>query len=76
MEMKKAQLGLPHLEQIIEDIDRFNLEIWEPELALEGLTTAWQAFGSQSDTDYKARAAALLERMARVNPAAALRVAK
>ncbi len=76
MEMKKTKLCLPHLEQIIEDIDRFSLEIWEPELALEGLTTAWQAFGSQTDTEYKSRATTLLERIAKVDPVAALRVAQ
>lgn len=76
LEMKKAKLSLPHLEQVIEDIDRFGLEIWEPELALEGLTTAWQAFDSQGDNEYKERSAALLGRMAKVDPVAALRVAK
>ena len=74
--MKKTQLALPHLEQVIADIDAFRLEVWEPELALEGLTTAWQAFSSQSDNEQNARAAQLLERMAKVDPVAALRAAK
>ena len=76
IEMKKAKLSLPHLEQVIEDIDRFGLEIWEPELALEGLTAAWQAFSLQTDAESNARSAALLERVAKVDPVAALRAAK
>lgn len=76
LEMKKGKLCLPHLEQVIADIDRFGLEQWEPDLALEGLTTAWQAFSSQTDAEFKTRAAEMLERMAKVDPVAALRVAK
>lgn len=76
METKKAHLALPHLDQVLADIDRYRLEDWEPHLALEGLTTAWQAYGAQGDNDLKARAAHLLDRIARLDAAAAVRLSR
>jgi type VI secretion system protein VasJ len=72
--VKKAALALPHLEQILSDIDAFNLEVWDPALALEGLTAAWKGFGSQTVNEHKARAALLLNRIARLDPAQALQM--
>lgn len=73
LESKKAQQALPHLEQMLDDIDRFGLELWEPTLAVEAMTAAWQGFSTQTANEYKARAAQVLNRMARVDPSAALR---
>ncbi len=76
MEMKKINLALPHLDQVLADIDAYRLEVWEPDLALEGLTAAWQAYGAQGDKDPKARAAELLDRIARLDAAAAVRLSR
>lgn len=73
IESKKAQLALPHLEQVLDDIDAFGLERWDPAQALEGLTAAWQGFSAQGG-EHKTRAADLLHRIAKVDPAAALRL--
>lgn len=75
MDGKKSQLALPHLDQLVADIDTFQLEAWDPELAVEGLTAAWRGFSAQSGNEHKSRAGALLHRIARVDPAAALRLA-
>ncbi|MFZ1985143.1 MAG: type VI secretion system protein TssA [Desulfatitalea sp.] len=74
LESKKAQMALPHLEQILADIDAFDLERWDPALALEGLTAAWQGFSAQSAGEHKSRAMDLLHRLAKVDPTAALRL--
>jgi type VI secretion system protein VasJ len=73
LETKKASKALPHLEQILNDIDRFDLAQWDPQLAVEGLTLAWQGFSAQTAGDYKARAGQVLHRMATLDPTAALR---
>ena len=72
--VKKTALALPHLEQILADIDQFNLEAWDPDLALEGLTAAWKGFDSQTLKEHKARAAELLNRIAKIDPAQALQL--
>ena len=74
--VKKTQLALPHLEQILSDIDAFRLEQWDPQLALEGLVAALQAFSLQTTNDYKARSADLLARIAALDPVEALRLSK
>ncbi len=74
--VKKSQLALPHLEQILSDIDEFNLEVWDPSLAMEGLSTAWKGFSALSANDHKAQAVTLLHRMAKIDPAEALRLSK
>jgi type VI secretion system protein VasJ len=76
LESKKSQLALPHLEQILADIDRFELDTWDPALAVEGMTLAWQGFSAQAANEHKARAAEVLHRMAKVDPTAALRAAQ
>lgn len=74
LDAKKSQLALPHLEQIVADIDIFQLEVWDPELAVEGLTAAWLGFGAQTANEHKVRAGELLHRIATVDPTAALRL--
>lgn len=74
LDEKKPHLAVPHLEQIVADIDTFQLETWAPELAVEGLSAAWQGFGAQPASDHKTWADNLLRRIARLDPAAALRL--
>ncbi len=73
---KKAFLAVPHLEQILEDIENYKLEQWDPELALKGLKIAFIGFDSQSDEELKSKAKEMLNRIAKINPAEALRFKK
>lgn len=73
LENKKAPAALPHVDRVLCDMDRFQLEHWEPGLAVEALTVAWQSFNAQGDSEHKVRAGEMLHRMAAVDPAAALR---
>jgi type VI secretion system protein VasJ len=74
MGAKKHPAALPHLEQLLLDIEEFRLEAWDPGLALESLIAVWQGFGAQSAAEYKTRAPGLLQRIARIDPIAALRL--
>ncbi|MBW2109155.1 MAG: type VI secretion system domain-containing protein, partial [Deltaproteobacteria bacterium] len=74
--VKKPQLALPHLESILEDIDRHGLEEWDPELALKGLKIAWTGLNVRGDETGKEQATVILKRIAKLSPAEALRLAK
>lgn len=72
---KKIPAALPHLEQVVADIDTYRLEQWDPALALEGLSLAWKGYSADSARDHQERAVQLLHRIARLDPAQALRLA-
>ena len=74
LDAKKHSAALPHLEQLLQEIDDFRLEAWDPGLALEGLIAVWQGFDAQSAAEYKSRALGILQRIARIDPVAALRL--
>jgi type VI secretion system protein VasJ len=72
--VKKLQAVQPHLDQILQDIEEFGLERWDPALAKEGLVVAFQGFGAPSSNEQKSRCAEILQRIARIDPAEALRL--
>lgn len=72
----RAKLALPHLEQVLADIEAFGLEEYDPPLALRGLKLAWLGFDSQAEPRCKEAAAATLHRIARIDPAEMVRLAK
>ncbi|MBT8341754.1 MAG: type VI secretion system-associated protein TagF, partial [Desulfatitalea sp.] len=76
LEVKKPQLALPHVAHVLSQIDTFQLERWDPELALTGLVTAWRGFNALSAPEEKAKAESVLHRIAALDPAAAMQVAK
>jgi type VI secretion system protein VasJ len=71
---KKAKMAVPHLEQILLDIEEFKLEEWDPNLALNGLKTILTGFNSHAD--YKDRSGDVLSRIARIDAVAALNLGK
>jgi type VI secretion system protein VasJ len=73
---KKTQLALPHLETVIQDIDTYKLEEWDPNLALKGLKMVWRGLRTQTDDDGKAQATRVLNRIAKLDPAEALLMGK
>jgi type VI secretion system protein VasJ len=72
LSVKKAKAALPHAQQVLQEIDDFKLEAWDPDLALEALTFTWQAFNAQSADEFKTATARLVQRIAGIDPAAAL----
>jgi len=73
---KQSKLVLPFLEQIIKDIDFFNLEEYDPKLALKGLKLAWGGFQSQADQLSKEKANEILYRIAKMDWVEAIRIRK
>lgn len=73
---KKLQLALPLLESVLQDIDTYKLEEWDPNLALKGLKMVWQGLSARSDESVKAQVTDVLNRIAKLDPAEALILAK
>ena len=73
---KKPQLALPHLESVLQDIETYGLEEWDPDLALQGFKMVWVGFSTRSDENGKAQTTDVLNRIARLDPAEALRLGK
>jgi len=73
---KRARVALPHLHQILEDIETYRLEEWDPELSLKGLRIVWKGFNAQKDTGSKARVLEVLDRIAKLNPSEAMSIEK
>lgn len=76
MSAKQTSLAAPHFEQVLRDIELYRLEEWDPDLALEGFKLIWAGFDSQTDKAFKSKAAEILNRIARLDPAEALRLEK
>ena len=72
MAAKRAPAAMPQLELIIESIDRFQLETWDPELALKALKIVWQGYKAQKSQDNQKKATVVLNRINRLNPVEAL----
>jgi len=75
LSVKKPQLALPHLESVLQDIEIYKLEEWDPRLAMQGLKMVWQGFNSVAEEAVKAQAKSVLNRIARLDPAEALNLA-
>lgn len=72
----KKSLALPHLELMIDDVDQFRLEAWEPKLALNALLTVWSGYASFTENQFKNKAAEVLMRIAKIDPVEAIRIGK
>jgi type VI secretion system protein VasJ len=72
----KKSLALPHLELMIDDVDQFRLEAWEPKLALNALLTVWAGYASFTENQFKNKAAEVLMRIAKIDPVEAIRIGK
>ena len=76
LKVKKIPLALPHLDSILEAIDDYRLEEWDPELALQGLTAAWKGYSTLNLNEHKEKSALLINRIACLNPVEAIRMQK
>lgn len=64
---KKPRLALPHLEQILRDIDKYWLDEFDPALAMRGYKLAWLAFDHQTEQRFKDRAVDVLHQIGRLD---------
>jgi type VI secretion system protein VasJ len=73
---RQGKLALPHLEQVLRDIDTYRLEEYEPALTLRGLKLALSGLESQTEPSFKVKTADVLYRIARLDMAEAIRLGK
>jgi len=59
---------------VLEHVKEFHLEQWEPDLALNGFKTAYEALMAEGSDEAAALAKKTLQRIGRINPAAALKI--
>ncbi len=72
VETSEARHALPHIEEILKEIDHFRLEEFDPELALKGLKAAWAAFRANEGLVPEERLVEIQGRIARVDVSAAM----
>jgi len=72
VETPEARHALPHIEEILKEIDLFRLEEYDPELALKGLKVAWVGFRVNAGLVPEERVAEIQGRIARVDVSAAM----
>lgn len=72
----EGQIGLAHVHSagLLQHIENFGLEKWEPELALSGLLAAYEALVAEGGQDSAEKATDVLKRIGRLCPAAALKI--
>jgi type VI secretion system protein VasJ len=73
---KMVNMALPHLEVILEIIENYKLEDWDPELALKGFKMVWQGYSAHSDKAVKQQSEQILSRIGKIHPVEALRLAE
>ena len=71
---KKAHIALPHLNEIFQEVESHRLEQWDPDLALQALIGAYTGYIAQKEDKHKEKAAEILNRIAGLSPAHALRM--
>lgn len=70
------KLAIPHLNELMRDFDRYQIETWEPPLALEILKIAWNLLKSQKEDESRKRSDEILSRISMLDPAEALKLMK
>jgi type VI secretion system protein VasJ len=73
---KQVKIALPHLDQILKEVDFYKLEEYDPELAIKSLKVVWMGFSSQSDQASKEKASGVLQRIAKLDLTEAIRIGK
>jgi type VI secretion system protein VasJ len=76
MDAEQTRFALPHLEQVVTDIDRYRLEEYDPAIALEALKLAWHGFESHPERGSKPDAQDVLHRIARIDLAEMVRLSQ
>ncbi len=72
IEAKKLPLALLLLEEILNDLEKFQLERWDPPLALRALRTVWHGFRLSQNREHKQKVHEILARIAQLDATAIL----
>ncbi|HRR40279.1 MAG TPA: type VI secretion system protein TssA [Syntrophales bacterium] len=69
---KQAGISDPYLQELLEHIDVYKLEQWEPSLAVEALATVLSSFHLRKGEKAEGSAKSIFDRIAAIDPARAL----
>ena len=75
IDIGQTRLALPQLEQVLDDIEGHQLELYDPDLALRGFKMAWLAFDCQTERKFKVQARDVLHRIGRLDMPEMVRLA-
>jgi type VI secretion system protein VasJ len=73
---QKARLAVPHLREILDDINQHHLDNWDPDLVLSALTEVHRCLTVQTDKELQDQATEAMDRIAKISPVVALRLTK
>jgi type VI secretion system protein VasJ len=73
---QRARLAVPHLREILDDINNHHLDNWAPDLVLSALTEVHRCLTVQTDKELQDQATEAMDRIAKISPVAALRLTK
>lgn len=73
---KQHRQSVPYLELLLEDVQAYRLEEFEPVIALDALKLAWQGLEGSGDAESRRRSGAILSRIARLDAVEAVRLGK
>ncbi len=76
MNAKKTGLAKPHLDAILEDIKTYQLEEWDPVLAVRGLKVVLLGLKTGGDKAVQDESAGILGRIAKLDPVEGIRLGK
>lgn len=74
MKTKNSNLMFSQLEQILEEVDKYRLDEYDPSVAVKCITLAWQAHKRQYDSGSKKKAEELLARISKIDMAELVRM--
>ncbi len=72
----QPELALPHMDEILAEIEAYKLESWDPKLALSGLKAVYLCLADETGDTEKEKTKMVLDRIARISPAQALHLIK
>jgi type VI secretion system protein VasJ len=70
----QIDLARPHLEQLLSQVEEYQLEQWDPRLALQALMLVHQGLSGDARPEAQEKGAGAFDRIVRINPAAALQI--
>ncbi|MBN2515598.1 MAG: type VI secretion system protein TssA [Deltaproteobacteria bacterium] len=73
---QKARLAVPHLREILDDINKHHLDNWDPDLVLSALTEVYRCLTVQTDKELQDQATEAMDRITKISPVVALRLTK
>lgn len=74
LQARLVRLAIPHLDEILVDIEGFRLERWDPAFAVTALQVVWTGYSQHKAT--RDSGDSVLARIAKLDPVTALHLVK